>query len=287
MIQTELDLYKVTIKNMLCQSAANITQWREKFMIEVLYLYLLIPGRMNFLQFGRYSRFGEQRFRQQFSRFFDWFGFNKRLAQSHTGSRVAIAFDPSYLTKSGKSTPYLGKFWSGCASAVKRGLEISGFGLIDIDLKTCFHLEAVQTPPTNILSQVCQTLIDWYLYIFRERSVKLLQLSRYIVADAYFSKKNFVDGVVSMGFHLISRLRDDAALMYITERQPSGKRGRPRKYDGKIQLEKPDESRFKIFSLEPGQGSLLYAIVYSKALARNIGLCIWKSEDGKTQKLFF
>jgi hypothetical protein len=137
------------------------------------------------------------------------------------------------------------------------------------------------------LSQVCQTLIDWYLYIFKERSVQLLELSRYVVADAYFSKKSFVDGMISMGFHLVSRVRDDAALMYITEKQSSGKRGRPRKYDGKIHLEKPDESRFKIFSLEPGQGSLLYAIVYSKALARNIGLCIWKSEDGKTRKLFF
>ena len=35
-------------------------------MIEIFMLYLSIPSRINFLQLGRYSLFGERRFRRQF-----------------------------------------------------------------------------------------------------------------------------------------------------------------------------------------------------------------------------
>lgn len=90
---------------------------------------------------------------------FDWLSFNSSLVKSHLGSRLAIAFDPSYISKSGKCTPYLGRFWSGCAGKAKRGLEISGIGIIDLDLHTCLHLEAVQTPDCSTLETVNWTLV--------------------------------------------------------------------------------------------------------------------------------
>lgn len=51
--------------------------------------------------------------------------------------RKAIAIDPSYISKSGKRTPWIGYFWSGCAGQVKRGLEIMGIGVINIDQLGC------------------------------------------------------------------------------------------------------------------------------------------------------
>ncbi len=56
--------------------------------------------------------------------------------------RWAIAIDPSYISKAGKKTPHIGRFWSGCAQSVKHGLEIMGIGLIDIDAKDCMMLKA-------------------------------------------------------------------------------------------------------------------------------------------------
>ena len=283
----ELDQYLELINSLLIKSAVKINKWREKFMLEVLLLYLIIPGRINFLQLGRYGRFGEQRYRQQFGRRFDWLSFNASLAASHTGNRVAIAFDPSYISKSGKCTPYMGRFWSGCAKMAKRGLEISGIGLLDMDLHTCFHLEAVQTPPTKTLEQVKYTLIDWYLHVLRTRKEKLLRLTNYVVADAYFSKSAFVDGALEMEFHVISRFRDDAYFRYLTREQPTGKRERPKLYDGKIELKHLEEDRFEIINLENGQGRILSAVVHSRSLSRNILLCIWESEDKKVRKLYF
>lgn len=284
---TELDQYLEIIKTVLLNSAVKINKWRETFMLEVLLLYLIIPGRINFLQLGRYGGFGEQRYRQQFGRKFDWLSFNFCLAKSHTGTRVAIAFDPSYVSKSGKRTPYLGRFWSGCAKMAKRGLEISGIGIIDMDLHTCFHLEAVQTPPTKTLEQIKWTLIDWYLHVLRTRKELLQQLTNYVVADAYFSKSTFVDGALEMGFHIISRLRDDAYFRYLTKDKPTGGKGRPKLYDEKIDMEHLEEDRFEIIPLKDGQGRILSAIVHSRSLKRNIRLCIWESEDKKVRKLYF
>ena len=283
----ELDQYLELINSLLIKSAVKINKWREKFMLEVLLLYLIIPGRINFPQLGRYGRFGEQRYRQQFGRRFDWLSFNASLAESQIGNRVAIAFDPSYISKSGKCTPYMGRFWSGCAKMAKRGLEISGIGLIDMDLHTCFHLEAVQTPPTKTLEQVKYTLIDWYLHVLRTRKEKLLRLTNYVVADAYFSKSTFVDGALEMGFHVISRFRDDAYFRYLTAEQSTGKRGRPKLYDGKIEIKHLEEDRFEIIKLENGQGRILSAVVHSRSLSRDILLCIWESEDKKVHKLYF
>lgn len=287
MKRKELDPYFELIKAVLLNSAVKINKWREKFMPEVLLLYLIIPGRINSLQLGRYGRFGEQRYRQQLGRKFDWLSFNASLAGFHTGKRVAIAFDPSYISKSGKRTPYLGRFWSGCAKAAKRGLEISGIGLIDMDLHSCFHLEAVQTPPTQTLEQIRRTLIDWYLHVLRTRKDKLLRLTNHVVADAYFSKRTFVDGALDMGFHVVSRFRDDAYFRYLTRDKPTGSKGRPKLYDGKIDMEHLEEDRFEVITLKDGQGRLLSAVVHSRSLGRNIRLCVWESEDRKIRKLYF
>ena len=283
----ELDQYLEIINSLLIKSSVKINKWHENFMLEVLLLYLIIPGRINFLQLGRYGHFREQRYRQQFGHKFDWLSFNAALAESRLGNRLAIAFDPNYISKSGKYTPYLGRFWSGCAKMAKRGLEISGIGVVDVDLHTCLHLEAVQTPSTKTLEQVEWTLIDWYLHVLRTRKKILQRLTRYVVADAYFSKSTFVDGAIEMGFHVISRFRDDAYFRYLTKEKPTGSKGRPKLYDGKIEMDYLEEDRFEITQIEDGQGRILSAIVHSRSLKRNIRLCIWESQDKKVRKLYF
>ena len=106
-------LYSKIVLDALSVSKIKLNKCRRDFMIEIFMLYLSIPCRINFLQLGRYSRFGEQHFRRQFEEQFDFFGFNKALSMSWNGSRNAVAFDPSFIHKSGKKTPGIGYFWSG------------------------------------------------------------------------------------------------------------------------------------------------------------------------------
>jgi len=57
-----------------------------------------------------------------------------------------IAFDPSYVRKAGKHTPGFGYYWWGVAGAAKWGLEIAGIAAVDLNTRTAYHLEAVQSP---------------------------------------------------------------------------------------------------------------------------------------------
>lgn len=68
----------------------------------------------------------------------------------------------------------------------KRGLEISGIEVIDMDLHICLHLEAVQIPPMQTLEQVKWISTDRYLHVLCVRKDILRRLTRYMAADAYF-----------------------------------------------------------------------------------------------------
>lgn len=79
---------------------------------------------------ARYGKHSEQTYRQNFNRkkkdCIDWLLLNLSLARRvlDMDGLLAIAIDPCYISKAGKKTPHIGRFWSGCAGAVKHGLEI-------------------------------------------------------------------------------------------------------------------------------------------------------------------
>ncbi|GHU62362.1 hypothetical protein FACS1894123_03150 [Bacteroidia bacterium] len=154
-------------------------------MFEIFMLYLSIPDRINFLQLGRYSRSGEQRFRRQFESGFEFFSFNRALVSPYIGKRNAVAFDASFIHKFGKHTPCTGYFWSDCPGKILRGL--------------------------NALS-----LPDWYAAVIKKDLAQITAFPSHLVADAYFSKKGFVDKIMDMNLHLVCKLRDDADLLYLT-----------------------------------------------------------------------
>jgi hypothetical protein len=274
-------------KDILLRSSTKLNKRFQEFMIETLLLYIVIPKRINFLQLGRYSSSSEQRFRQNYSKHFDWMSFNSELSKDVlTGKRKAIAIDPSFISKSGKKTPYIGRFWSGCNGKAMRGLEILGVGLIDIDNKYCLSLFAVQTPSPKALHVAEWTLVDWYLFALEKKKEALLKLTSYVVADAWFAKQAFYKGLNEMGFHLVSRFRDDAYLMYPTKEQRTGKKGRPKKFDGKVDLSNLDYSRFEKLDIQQ-DGNCYTAILFSKSLNATVRVVIWQSADKKSHKIYF
>lgn len=256
--------------------------------METLLLYMIIPRRINFTQLERYGTRSEQCFRQNFTKEFDWLSYNLCLSEKlfKAEDRKAIAIDPSYISKSGKRTPWVGYFWSGQAGAVKRGLEITGVGLIDIDRHDCVMLRAIQSPDSVTLDNRGATLNDWYLKVVRDYAYKLLPVSKYIVADAYFSKAPFVKGIRELGFELVSRLRDDANLMYLYQGERTGKKGRPKAFDGKIDFANLDYTRMQKLDMKQTEGELYTLVAYSKALKQNIRLVIWITPKGG-HKLYF
>jgi len=270
-------------------SVSHINKWRKDFITDVLWLFLSIKGRVNFSQLERFGSYCEQRYRMQFEKEFQFLDFNKTLVQNAGSGKYAIGFDPSYISKSGKHTPNLGYFWSGCASKPLWGLEIGGLAAIDIGNTTAFHLEAVQTPNKHNFKQGTNSQMEWYANIITERSDKLRELSNYLVVDAYFSKKGFIDNVLDSQMHVISRLRDDADLSYLCYDAPTGKKGRRKKYDGKINLNQIRTDYFELIN-QNEEESFFCAIVYSKGLKRNVKIVYLLSNDKKkkvSHKIYF
>jgi len=194
------------------------------------------------------------------------------------------SFRPSYISKSGKCTFGLNKYWSGCAKQAKWGLEICGFAVVDIIQNTAFHLNAIQTPLFENM-----TLLDYYCQIVKDNFQYFKELSNYMVADAYFSKKKVVDTMLSLGLHFISRLRDDSVLMYIYKGESTGLKGRPKKHDGQVDKKNLNMSYF-IEDFSNNEMKIYSATVYSKAFKRDIKLAVAIFyKDGKeiARKLYF
>ena len=161
-----------------------------------------------------------------------------------------------------------------------------GIGLIDIDTKGCMMLRAHQSLNNKELSLRNKTMVDFYISVIKRYRKELLKLSTLIVADAYFSTSTFVNGIKKEGFSLISRFRDNACLFYVYTGPRTGKRGRPKTKDGKIDMKNLDLTRMEKMEMKDIEGTAYTLIAYSKALKCKVRLVIWQMPNGK-KKLFF
>lgn len=281
---------KCLITNILSNSIFQTSKKSRKiFFVSLLLQFLSVKGKLNFLQLQRYGTYSEQTYRNQYEQKFDFFSFNKSLIDDLAIEEKIIAFDPSFIPKSGKSTFGKGKYWSGVAGDVKTGLEIGGFAVVDVKNNYAFHLKAIQTPSSSELKNKKLTLLAHYADLVAQNAADFTKISTYLVADAYFSKATFVEKVLEGHMHFISRLRDDSVLYYNYKGNSTGKKGRPKKFTGRVDVNKLELNYFSMTHCCP-QLQIHSAIVYCKAFKRNINLAIAIFiKDGKEikRKLFF
>ena len=279
----------------LCKAAfsagdgAKLNKSIQTNVMEMLFLLMVIPRKCNFTQMGRYGKRGEQCYRQTAERSVNWLEMNMWLsafAFKQGKGRNAIVIDPSFIKKAGKHTPYVGAFWSGCAGAVKHGLEILGIGVIDVDLHECMMLKAVQTTLEKGGEKKEMSLYDWYAKVLEDDKVTLQRICKVLVADSAFSKRPFIDKVMKMGFHVVSRLRHDAALFYTWGGEPTGKPGRPRVKGDKIDVRNIDMSKVEMLELEETSGKAYALKAWCKSLHRVVSLVIHELPNG-VRRLYF
>ena len=219
------EILKNAIRTSMKESGAKLAKTFQTLLIEILTLYMILPRKINFTQMARYGKHGEQTYRQNFNRkkkdCIDWLLLNLSLARRvlDMDGLLAIAIDPCYISKAGKKTPHIGRFWSGCAGAVKHGLEIMGIGLLDVANNKCMMLRAHQTIGNSALKMRNKTLVEYYISVMKRYSKKLLSITDIVVADAFFSTSTFEKGISELGFYLVSRFRDNACLHYIPKRE--------------------------------------------------------------------
>ena len=90
----------------ILRKMSGIGKCQMKFIVHIVHLFLSMRGRKNYLMMSRYGHYGEQTYRQNFEKDFDFRGFNTELKRQYCGSELVWIFDPSYITKSGNITKY-------------------------------------------------------------------------------------------------------------------------------------------------------------------------------------
>jgi DDE superfamily endonuclease len=265
------------VKNILRQMP-GLGQPQRKFLATLFVTILVLRGRVNFRNLSRYCDYSERTIARQFRAPFDWPDLHQRVLMTALAphSELISAHDASFISKSGQQTFGLGHFFNGCASRAERGLEISTLAVVDVTRRCAFTLASAQTPPGEAATQAEpeETRVDFYTQQLREHRHRLPSGITYHCVDGYYAKKKYIDEVVSLKLHAITKLRSDADCVFLYTGPHPKRRGARRKYAGKVNFQ--DLSRFEDLGTRPEEPHVhLYtAVVWHKTLQRRLRLVV-------------
>lgn len=279
----------VTIVRTTLEQLSELSKPRRKFWASLCATILALRGRFNYRNLARYGAYCEHSYARHFAQPFPWLAYHAQVIQSAVPAshQLMLAQDASFIPKSGKATWGLGRFYNGCASRVERGLEISTVAVVDLTQKGAYLAAVEQTPATAELKKdgAENTRIDLAVQQVKAAQPHLPAQVRYVSADGYYAKKKYADGIVGLGLELITKLRHDANLRFRYTGARTGKAGRPKVYDGKVDWQ--DLSRFEVVDtadLDVGTGVTVYtAELYHCSLKRwlRVVVLVWYTADGK------
>ena len=276
------------ISGLVCaslQKLPDINKPRFKFISTVFEQWLALPVCYTMLNLGRIGGYCEKSIRLHFEKLLNFVSFNAALIKKSCGKELIAAFDPSYIPKSGKQTSGLGKYWSGKNQCTLKGLEISCLAIVDVAAGTAMSLEAVQTPSKDVLQAKKQNLVSHYVSIIKKQMPALKTMVKYLTADGYFMKHDFIVPLPGQGLHVITKMRSDANLRYTYTGPVKIGRGRPNAYDGKVDCNNIDKRRIKKY--EEDEDVVYYSgIMYCMALKQLVRIVYLQDKQTKSYALF-
>jgi hypothetical protein len=268
----------MTLVNDILKQMSGLGQPQRKFLATLFVTILVLRGRVNFRNLSRYCDYAERTMARQFREPFDWPDFHQRvlLTALDPHAELVSAHDASFIPKSGKQTFGLGHFFNGCASRAARGLEISTLAVVDVTRRCAFTLAVSQTPPGEATTQAEpeETRVDFYKQQLRAHRHRLPSGITYHCVDGYYAKKKYIEEVVRLDLHAITKLRSDATCMLLSTGPHPKRRGAKRKYDGKGNFQAL--RRFEDLGAREDEPQLhLYtAVVWHKTLQRRLRLVV-------------
>jgi hypothetical protein len=260
------------------QNMSSVKRPQAKFIASLFSVLMVFQGKANFRNLSRYCVMHEKRFSRWYRRTFDFIAFNRALLlhELPTDTECIAVIDASFMRKSGKKTEGLNWFYHSQSDQAEKGLEMSLICLVDMKANTAYSLDAKQT-----LDNDEGTRIDTYGKQVILLAPKLRGMGiRYLAADAYYSKIKFVRATCGAGLDMVGKLRCDAHLRWLYTGSYSGL-GRPKLYDGKIDLHEELERFDSHGTLEGGVG-VYSKVVNAKAFKRAVKLVLLRWEvNGK------
>ena len=280
----------MTIVNDILQQMPTLGQPQRKFLATLFVTIFVLRGRVNFRNLSRYCDYSERTIARQFREPFDWPDFHQRVLLTALAphSELISAHDASFISKSGKQTFGLGHFFNGCTSRAERGLEIATRAVVDGTRRCAFTLARAQTPPGEaaIQAELEEPRVDFSTQQLRAPRHRLPSSVHYHGVDGYYAKKQYLDEVVSLHLHAITKLRSDADCWCLYTGPHPKRRGARRKYDGQVNFQALH--RFEDLGTRPEEPPVhLYtAVVWHKTRQRRFRIVVLLNRKARAKPRF-
>jgi hypothetical protein len=250
----------------------------KDFLSQLLVVFLSMKGRYCFRNISRWAAFCAHTVSRNFAKGFDFYGFQQQFMDSFLeGKKLIAVVDCSFVTKAGKATFGLDKFFSSTVKKAVKGLELSLIGLVDIESREAFSLHVRQTKAG--LGEE-QNRVDYYLQQMEMVKDYLQGKVEYFVGDGFYAKKKVVDKITGLGFSFISKLRSDADMKYLYEGEHEKRKGPKKKYEGKVLWQECFDKFNFVTTLE--NGIKLYSQdLYSVPLKRQLRVVVLQTYNKK------
>jgi DDE superfamily endonuclease len=279
----------MTIVTDILQQMPAIRQSQRKFLAGLFATILALRGRVTGRNLSRYCDYSERTIARQFRASFDWPEFHPRVmtAVLDPGSELISGQDASFIPKSGKQTFGLGHFFNGCANRAERGLELATLAVVEVPRRCAFTLAVAQTPPGKADvrkdKREEETRMDVYQQQLHDQRHRLPAGIRYHCVEGYFAKQKYVDEVVALNLPPITKLRHDANCLFLYPGPHPKRRGRRRKYEGKVNFH--DLPRFAALGTlaEKPYIHLYTAVVWHVSLKRTLRVVVLVNRKESTK----
>lgn len=224
-----------------------------RFFSTLMPLWQAIPGRINALNFSRYSGLHEQTFRRWMHRALPWtalhWGLLELLMQlGALGSGFVLCMDASFVPKAGTKTDGVGKFWNGSRSRSERGLELSCLAVMSWMGRHVFPVSVVQTQPRQDKADRLTQYLDQLQTLLTRRRSWFKRHLKAVVADGQYAKVMFMNAVDGEGYAFVTKLQSNADLVYRYTGEHAKRRGARQKWAGKV-----DFVNFAGWTVVPGK----------------------------------
>jgi len=224
---------------------------------------------------------------------------------------ILMGGDDVVVTKSGKHTYGLDRFFSSLYGKVVPGLDFLSVSLISVKRRTSYPvmMEPLEKQHPNTPQEVSPKTspgkrgrpkgsknqhrrdveLSPYLRFVQETITRVLQLISahlqvmYFVFDGAFGHNDALQMVRQLGLHLISKLRYDAALSFPYDGPYAG-RGKRKKYGKKLDYRRIPEAYLKASSVEKDIETKIYQLnLWHKKFADLLNIVVMVKTNLKTQ----
>lgn len=244
----------------------HLSSTRLRQLHHLVFAMLCIPNQATMLGLSRWTEKGGsyRTLQRLYQCKMDWAQLHWQLIKAHLiepDGLYLLAGDDVVVSKSGKQTHGVGRFYSGLAQRVIPSLSFLAISLIDVQARRSYPLQIGQHHPKSGSKQVVdkpkrkrgrpkgsKNYVKAAPILTAELSLLVRILSEiltrlgllklnHIVLDGKFGNYPSTWAVRQTGLHIISKMRQDAAL-YLPNTGPKPARGSTSRYGDKINYNK-------------------------------------------------